>query len=217
MLVINHVVLHAMDYLADIVNLENKHAIVVENIANGSGSALYVWNVRVNVVSDDHVGLTMSCDDFFSDYFIEEVINDGDPRVIDRLYDVGGRINTDHCPYLLVRKRSQQNAVVTSNFKYGGAFRFEETGHYFGGIVHTVFAQGPDCGGKTKIITEHDIFIALIDQLQCVAIVAKKYRRGYTNSSTNCSGFRKAPARAASPKSIIWVIDLPPQNEQQND
>src|SRR5881396_3549086 len=99
-LMINHVVLQSVDYLAKIMYLKNKYALIIENILYRTRNALYVRDVGINIVRNNHVGVAVIGDDFLSNVLVEEIVDDDYPGIIDHFYNIGCRINANHSPNL---------------------------------------------------------------------------------------------------------------------
>src|SRR5882672_5465275 len=118
-LMVNHVVLQSVDYLAKVMYFKNKHAIILENLPYRARNALYVRDMGINIVCNNHVGLAVISDDFLSNVLVEEIVNDDYPGIIDHFYNIGCRINANHSPNPLVGKRPQENTVVTTKLDNG--------------------------------------------------------------------------------------------------
>src|SRR5437899_10074426 len=118
-LMVNHVVLQSIDYLAKIMYFKNKYSIVIENILYRTRNALYVRDVGVNVVRNNHVGPAVVCDDFFTDVLVEKLVDNNYPRIVNHPYDIGSRINANHRPNLFIGKWPQQNSVVATKLDNG--------------------------------------------------------------------------------------------------
>src|SRR5687768_493240 len=126
MLVVDHVVLHLVDDLSEVVHLENEHSVFLEHLVYSSGYSLNVGYVGVDVVRDHHVRLAIAIDDLRGDLLGEEIVYDCNPRIVDRRDDIGRGVDTDHRANPLIGQRPQQNAVIAAELYHRGLRRVQK-------------------------------------------------------------------------------------------
>src|SRR5882762_2152767 len=107
MLMVNHVVLKALGYLAKVVDLKNEYTIFPQQVLNTSRDAANVRDVRVDIIGYNQIRWAVTSANVAGDLFGKEVVDKRDSRVVDAIHDVGRRVDADKRAYVLVGKRSQ--------------------------------------------------------------------------------------------------------------
>jgi len=173
MLMIDHVVLHLVDHLAEVVDLEDEDPVVLEGGAHGSGDALNVGDVCVDVVRHHQIGFSVALDNVFDYLLGEEIVDDCHPRIIDGLYDVGGGIDAYHGADTLVGQWPEQDTVVAAELDYSRPLGLDEPRRNFGGVGSEVIAKRLDGGREIEVVVEQHVGADLVDHLDGEAVLAE--------------------------------------------